>query len=251
MDTVIVDGKVYTKSVKAADEVGYTSDYIGQLCRKGMLEGVMLGKTWYVTAESLLSHKRSQQRVNIATTRRDIEKQKSTLQRKQDSTLYARFPAQGQYRGHLLESRIRYSSDMAELLPQVAMQTPITDADLIPNTQVFKPISDWRDENFVDEEEEIVVPIRKMPQTLDIQPVHPLSTKEVLLKRVIPKRTIHHSLFRVVWVLLLFFVVASITLESTWIYTNSDSQKARLKTAYTFIPMSSITQTVQKLKFSF
>ena len=35
---------------------GYSSDYIGQLCRSGKLDCRMVGNTWYITPESLKSH---------------------------------------------------------------------------------------------------------------------------------------------------------------------------------------------------
>jgi hypothetical protein len=45
-------------SAKRAQEVfGYTSDYIGQLCRADKLECRMIGRSWFVTERSLIAHK--------------------------------------------------------------------------------------------------------------------------------------------------------------------------------------------------
>ena len=44
-------------STKSASQIfGYTSDYIGQLCRGGKLDSRMIGNTWYITRESLEKH---------------------------------------------------------------------------------------------------------------------------------------------------------------------------------------------------
>ncbi|MDP3726532.1 MAG: hypothetical protein Q8R36_05050, partial [bacterium] len=51
------DGKKYISSKRAAEISGYANDYIGQLCRKGKLECHLIGKTWFVSENSLLKHK--------------------------------------------------------------------------------------------------------------------------------------------------------------------------------------------------
>lgn len=53
------DGKQYISSSRAAKISGYVNDYIGQLCRDGKLECRMVGRSWYVSLESLISHKES------------------------------------------------------------------------------------------------------------------------------------------------------------------------------------------------
>ncbi len=51
------DGKKYISSSRAAKISGYVNDYIGQLCRDGKLECRMVGRSWYVSLESLTQHK--------------------------------------------------------------------------------------------------------------------------------------------------------------------------------------------------
>lgn len=51
------NGKQYISSSRAAKIGGYVNDYIGQLCRDGKLECRMVGRSWYVSLESLISHK--------------------------------------------------------------------------------------------------------------------------------------------------------------------------------------------------
>jgi len=53
------DGKKYISSSRAAKISGYVNDYIGQLCRDGKLDCRMIGRSWYVSFDSLISHKNS------------------------------------------------------------------------------------------------------------------------------------------------------------------------------------------------
>lgn len=50
------DGKSRITSKQASLMSGYAADYIGQLCRAGKLDAVMVGKTWMVVEESLKEH---------------------------------------------------------------------------------------------------------------------------------------------------------------------------------------------------
>src|SRR3989344_7508846 len=47
----------YISSKRAAQISGYAQDYIGQLCRSGVIEAQRIGGLWYLTLESLYKHK--------------------------------------------------------------------------------------------------------------------------------------------------------------------------------------------------
>lgn len=51
------DGATYISAKRAAKISGYVNDYIGQLCRDGKLQAKMVGRSWYVSLESLIAHK--------------------------------------------------------------------------------------------------------------------------------------------------------------------------------------------------
>jgi len=55
---LFLDGKMFISSERAAKFGGYTKDYIGQLCRGGKLEARMVGRSWYVSIDSLVEHKK-------------------------------------------------------------------------------------------------------------------------------------------------------------------------------------------------
>ncbi|MSU56438.1 MAG: hypothetical protein EXS51_04015, partial [Candidatus Taylorbacteria bacterium] len=50
------DGKNFIPTKKAVELSGYSTDYIGQLCRGGKLECKMVGRLWYVAEDSLKNH---------------------------------------------------------------------------------------------------------------------------------------------------------------------------------------------------
>ncbi len=58
-DSFIFEGKKYISAKRASGVSGYSSDYVGQLCRGGKLECRMVGRTWFVSEESLYLHKAS------------------------------------------------------------------------------------------------------------------------------------------------------------------------------------------------
>lgn len=57
MEILTIDGKDYVKASKLAREFGYTSDYIGQLCRAEKVDAQLVGRSWYVHRDSLEDHK--------------------------------------------------------------------------------------------------------------------------------------------------------------------------------------------------
>ncbi|MBI4086489.1 hypothetical protein HY416_00705 [Candidatus Kaiserbacteria bacterium] len=128
MDTVTLDGKIYIKAVKAADGVGYAPDYVGQLCRKGLLDAIILGKTWYVSEESLLAHKNSQSRTNAGITKRDVEKQKDALV-SQQAVEYTPVSSGVDHRKRFGDTDVRYTRDTDELLPAVIGKSEMVMSD--------------------------------------------------------------------------------------------------------------------------
>ena len=56
MDELMISGRRFLSSLRAAREHGYHSDYIGQLIRGGKVKGQKVGRAWYVDAESLTTY---------------------------------------------------------------------------------------------------------------------------------------------------------------------------------------------------
>jgi hypothetical protein len=64
MEILVLDGKSYVKASKAAKELGYATDYVGQLCRSGQVDAHLIGRTWYVNQEELSTHRTEKKRMS-------------------------------------------------------------------------------------------------------------------------------------------------------------------------------------------
>ena len=56
-DSLILQDENYISASRAHEPFGYTSDYVGQLCRAGKLKCKMIGRSWFVTEKSIIDHK--------------------------------------------------------------------------------------------------------------------------------------------------------------------------------------------------
>ncbi len=63
MEVLVLDGKDYVKASKAAKDLGYASDYVGQLCRSGQVDAHLIGRTWYVNKDELGTHRVEKKRI--------------------------------------------------------------------------------------------------------------------------------------------------------------------------------------------
>src|SRR3989344_7520593 len=56
---LLLNGKKYISARRAALKTGYTSDYVGQLCRSKKVDAKLVGRGWYVLEKDIFSHKNS------------------------------------------------------------------------------------------------------------------------------------------------------------------------------------------------
>lgn len=58
-EEILLGGKTYVSSKRAARECGYAQDYVGQLARTGVIDAQRVGGLWYVAMDSLQEYKRN------------------------------------------------------------------------------------------------------------------------------------------------------------------------------------------------
>jgi len=80
MDTISFKGEIYIKGSKIAKELGYTADYVGQLCRSGQVQGTLVGRSWYVSEKSIRSHKKTRYRSNQTKSLNEVRRMVSKVQ---------------------------------------------------------------------------------------------------------------------------------------------------------------------------
>lgn len=104
MNSLNVDGVLYVKASSLARDFGYTSDYIGQLCRNNKVEAQLVGRSWYVSEDSLRQHKESRYRSTKAKTQ---------------AAFKARVEKQELAGKERVAPKIGYAAEEAELMPAI------------------------------------------------------------------------------------------------------------------------------------
>lgn len=112
MEEISVKGEKYIKAAVIADKFGYTSDYVGQLCRSRQVKATLVGRSWYVSEKSLSEHKRSRYRSTLAKSRESVRK----LAEERLDTGSPRF----------MQRIASYETDEGDLIP-VVIKSPVSD----------------------------------------------------------------------------------------------------------------------------
>lgn len=113
MEEISVKNKKYLKAKVIARELGYTTDYVGQLCRAGKVDAELVGRTWYVDPESIKDHKGNRYRSSKASTARTLHADVKHNQPAEQENFYS----------HRTRPVANYESDEADLLPQPAKKS--------------------------------------------------------------------------------------------------------------------------------
>lgn len=120
MEVLELNGVTYVKANSIARELGYTADYVGQLCRSGKVDAQLVGRSWFVSDESIRSHKKSRYRNNKADTvkalKKDIATKPSRPSDAETTAVPVRVAAPHFYR-KLSSSETKYTEDDSELIP--------------------------------------------------------------------------------------------------------------------------------------
>jgi hypothetical protein len=89
-DTLILEHKIFISAKRAVQISGYTSDYIGQLCRAGKLDCKMVGKSWFLTEESLQNYRLSTKQESVLEDKPNTSQNSSTTPVTSDSVILDR-----------------------------------------------------------------------------------------------------------------------------------------------------------------
>jgi hypothetical protein len=116
MDTISLNGEDYIKSNVIARELGYTNDYVGQLCRAGKVKSALIGRSWYVLESSIREHKKDRYRNANTKNRQEIKKALHEARETEDKVRHLALPGSNfLHRGK--QSNIEYVQDSSELVP--------------------------------------------------------------------------------------------------------------------------------------
>ncbi len=112
MEELVLNGVTYLKASAAARNAGYTSDYVGQLCRSKKIDAKLVGRTWYVNPDQLGTHQVEKRRMSRVKAREQVR----------------RSLAEHAEKGKKLEFHAaNYESDDVALIPSVRKIIPAVD----------------------------------------------------------------------------------------------------------------------------
>lgn len=109
MEEISFEGEKYVKAGLLAKKLGYTADYVGQLCRADSVKAQLVGRSWYVEENSLREHKKKRYRSNLTKSKQEINKQSATVKPKEI------FAGIG-----INQDVLNYEQDSSDLLPTLA-----------------------------------------------------------------------------------------------------------------------------------
>lgn len=115
MDEISVKGNKYLKAKVLARELGYTNDYIGQLCRGGKVDAQLVGRTWYVDPDSIRGHKSTRYRSTKATSKKEI--QSEVLRKMQEEEIHTKPNFYTPHKVKSFAKQFTYHADQSELVP--------------------------------------------------------------------------------------------------------------------------------------
>lgn len=169
METLQIDGITYQKVSSAARDTGYTSDYVGQLCRAGKINAKLVGRTWYVEKDAIGGHKREKVRSNSSQTRKSIASELKVQSETNRTTSVAMHPLfASKSRERLLTEEVRYEKDENNLIPIVRNEIAHETSHQI---QVLKSIEVLSEEEMPEEVPETPKTEVKWNGTIVVAPV--------------------------------------------------------------------------------
>lgn len=65
MKELVLNGRTYLSTKRAAEITGYTTDYVGQLARGGKIDAQLVGRNWYIDEDSITKHKFGEAKVSL------------------------------------------------------------------------------------------------------------------------------------------------------------------------------------------
>ncbi len=124
MDVLTLGEKKYVKASVIARDLGYTADYVGQLCRGGKVDAKLFGRSWYVNKDSIGDHKSTRYR---STQAKSVQAVRTHLEEVAKTEIPKRELGRSFFYTHSqLKASPRYIADEAPLIPAGAKKGSIT-----------------------------------------------------------------------------------------------------------------------------
>jgi hypothetical protein len=168
-ESLTLEGRKYVSSGRAARLYGYTKDYVGQLCRAGKLDAQLIGRSWYVSEDSIRKHKlgvhytlKNPKKTRVP----DVKRDESTIRRKAFSDdsreMLPRYESVSQVKENVSAHPVEQPPHYAEIPMEQDVHTDVIDnenVDLYPlprkHMKSLDPLAraDFRYESYLSSQE--------------------------------------------------------------------------------------------------
>lgn len=178
MEVITIDGQKFVKASIAARQAGYTADYVGQLARSGAVPARLVGRTWYVDADVLRTHRVEKKRAARVKAREQV---KQVLAERQSQT----------NQGSRWESRAvsRYEGDHADLMPTVKKAAVEMQASTKQEMPEEPAVIQYVEEEENERTDYKAVAVRPMP-TVSAQKKDSRATSTLRRQVIVPRKQI-------------------------------------------------------------
>jgi hypothetical protein len=227
-DSLILQDKNYISARRVHELFGYTSDYVGQLCRAGKLDAKMIGRAWFVTMKSVIDYQAHLD---------EIAKTKVKDRKKTAKKLYRRSLGEAELSKEIsslsesreVEENVKEEVKSIESVIQ-ASEAPIIEKEFAPiNSHIDIPFIPVVNTTYIEEIEEEVLPITPEVREEEsiVTPIHisveeseeiPVYVEEVPVS--IPSPYISKKAFAKISIASGIFVCALVLVLSTGVFSN-------------------------------
>jgi len=216
MDELIFAGNKYISSKRAGKLMGYTTDYIGQMCRGGKMACKLVGRNWYINDEAVKGQKKSFKKEQLKEADRAIEYKKIDLEpmyysnddRSNNINLNKK-PIVVEEKEKDSEEAVQINSrdDVQEITHSTSSGQEKEEEDIVSVLHMI---------------ESPVVDLREVKQEAIINPTKQIVKRKELLPQKSPIRLpISKVLATILVLLVLLFVASTLTLQQTIRYASS------------------------------
>jgi hypothetical protein len=158
MERISTNGEVYVKASSIARELGYTADYVGQLCRSGQVDAQLVGRSWFVNEDSIREHKRNRYRSTRTKSKQMLSETLAEAIERSRSIATAT-----EQSAHT--APVRYETDESDVMPVLGVKQP-----LIEQTE--------EDDSGATSDEGNMIPLRFEAETATAEEDEPVTEQE-------------------------------------------------------------------------
>ena len=213
MDELIFAGNKYISSKRASKLTGYTTDYIGQMCRGDKMDCRLVGRNWYINEEAVTKQKKSFKKEQFTENKKAIEYSNLTL----EPMYYS-----DDNRSNNVEISKTLIADDDEELEIIEGEEVVAEESTEVEEEVLVPVARVAESRAID--------LRNTNQGIIVRPkVQVTKRAQMAPQRMQPRFPMVRTLTAVFVLAVFLFVIGTFTLQKSLHYTSTDKTNIQTK----------------------